>query len=224
MADAPATQAPGGEDPSMEEILQSIRRIIAEEGDEGATKDAGNVTGDIQGSDVLELTEMVKDDGSVVSLKGDAAPNGAAPAAPVMEIPAPLAAQPATPPAAATGDVLSQIENALSTPAAPAATQAALPPVPVTPPPAAKPQAAADTLLSAQASSAAVASVKKLQAAAEPPIPPLATTPSPVFQSGNTVEAMVAAMLKPMVKAWLDANLPAMVERIVTLEIRRLTK
>lgn len=73
MADAKQTQAAaatsGGDDQSMEEILQSIRRIIAEEGD-----DKGAGANNASGSDVLELTDMVKDDGSVVNLKTKDAP------------------------------------------------------------------------------------------------------------------------------------------------------
>jgi cell pole-organizing protein PopZ len=31
-------------------------------------------------------------------------------------------------------------------------------------------------------------------------------------------------MLRPLLKAWLDDNLPAMVERLVQAEIRRVTR
>jgi len=190
MAEAKAS----GEEPSMEEILQSIKKIIAED-DTGKTPEAadknkvnGTVTHEeVPGSDVLELTEMVEE-----------AP--AAPPAAKVEAPTVAAA-----PAPVSNDVLSKIDEVLAVDK-PATT---LP---------------AGALLSDQAALAATSAFKKLQTAAEPPIPPLHTTPSPMLASGKTVEEMVLDMLKPMMKDWLDANLPAIVERIVTVEIRKLTK
>lgn len=42
---------------------------------------------------------------------------------------------------------------------------------------------------------------------------------------GNkTIEQLVAEMLRPMLKDWLDANLPDMVERMVAKEIARITE
>lgn len=38
-----------------------------------------------------------------------------------------------------------------------------------------------------------------------------------------TLEAVVRSMLEPQLKAWLDANLPELVERVALAEIRRLT-
>ena len=64
----------------MEDILQSIRKIIADddtEGKPGAAKSNG-AKAENGASDILELTEMIKEDGSVESLK----PAAAAPAAP----------------------------------------------------------------------------------------------------------------------------------------------
>lgn len=40
----------------------------------------------------------------------------------------------------------------------------------------------------------------------------------------NTLEGVVRAMLKPLLKEWLDANLPQIVENIVQAEIRRLAR
>ncbi|MEK6540734.1 MAG: DUF2497 domain-containing protein [Pseudomonadota bacterium] len=38
-----------------------------------------------------------------------------------------------------------------------------------------------------------------------------------------TLNALAEAMLRPMLKSWLDANLPPMVERLVAREIARIT-
>ncbi|MFI4998568.1 MAG: DUF2497 domain-containing protein [Reyranellales bacterium] len=45
-----------------------------------------------------------------------------------------------------------------------------------------------------------------------------------VGAGGKTIEDMVKEMLRPMLKDWLDRNLPAMVERFVEREIVRLTR
>ena len=42
--------------------------------------------------------------------------------------------------------------------------------------------------------------------------------------SGNTVEALVADLLKPMLKQWLDIHLPSMVENLVREEIQRIQR
>ncbi len=41
--------------------------------------------------------------------------------------------------------------------------------------------------------------------------------------SENTMEGMVRDMLRPLLKTWLDANLPTMVEQIVAREIARIS-
>jgi len=37
----------------------------------------------------------------------------------------------------------------------------------------------------------------------------------------DTLDGLVRAMLRPMLKEWLDANLPELVERVVTREVAR---
>lgn len=37
----------------------------------------------------------------------------------------------------------------------------------------------------------------------------------------NTLDGLVREMLRPMLKEWLDANLPELVERVVTREVAR---
>lgn len=45
-----------------------------------------------------------------------------------------------------------------------------------------------------------------------------------VGANGNTVEALVADLLKPMLKQWLDIHLPSMVENLVREEIQRIQR
>ena len=62
-------------EPSMDDILASIRRIIDEDGTK--TRKPGPMPGGKAPADILELTELVNEDGSVTSLQnpGDAAPD-----------------------------------------------------------------------------------------------------------------------------------------------------
>ena len=40
----------------------------------------------------------------------------------------------------------------------------------------------------------------------------------------NTLEGLVREMLRPMMREWLDANLPGIVEDMVNAEIKRLSR
>lgn len=46
---------------------------------------------------------------------------------------------------------------------------------------------------------------------------------TPESGDANTLEGLVQAMLRPMLKEWLDANLPQVVEKMVAKEITRIT-
>ncbi len=181
----------GEDDLSMEEILQSIRKIIAEDGDEAPTNGAAHAAPAIT-SDVLELTDMVE------------------------EQPAETAKASAANSQDAVNDILSTIDQVV-VPETPAPKPAA--PVAVAPAASVNDQAYIDSLLSAEAATATVAAFKK----AHPPEQPIITTPSAHFRGGNTVEDLVMESLKPMLKQWLDLNLPNIVERIVEREIKKLT-
>lgn len=54
--------------------------------------------------------------------------------------------------------------------------------------------------------------------------PPAADDPGPTLSNGKTVEELVKETLRPMLKEWLDKNLPQLVERYVEREIVRLTR
>ena len=45
----------------------------------------------------------------------------------------------------------------------------------------------------------------------------------PAIEGGDTLEGLVREMLKPMLKDWLDANLPEVVERVVAQEVARIS-
>ncbi|HEY5723848.1 MAG TPA: DUF2497 domain-containing protein [Allosphingosinicella sp.] len=73
------------------------------------------------------------------------------------------------------------------------------------------------SLVSDNAAEASRASLAALAAVRE-------QQPAPAPQGGEgPLEAAVREMLKPMLKDWLDTNLPDIVEEIVTREVARIT-
>ena len=45
-----------------------------------------------------------------------------------------------------------------------------------------------------------------------------------LVQNSRTLDDLVREMLRPMLKAWLDDNLPSLVERLVRAEIERVSR
>lgn len=182
MADSKAQQ-----EPSIEEILSSIRQIINEDGDEGAQAPAaaGIAAPPPAGDDVLDLADLAPKPEPVAQ---------PAPPPPPPPAPAPVAAPPPPPPP----------------------VQEAAPPPP--PPPAPKAEAE-DAILSDNALNAAAASLTRL-AQAE-----IMIDHKHASGTGSvTLEDVVKEMLRPMMKSWLDENLPPLVERMVRREIERMSK
>lgn len=75
-----------------------------------------------------------------------------------------------------------------------------------------------EELVSAASADAARQSLEALTAAVAP-----AAAPAPVATGGRTMEDVVLEALRPMLKDWLDTNLPGMVEAMVAKEISRIT-
>jgi uncharacterized protein len=148
-------------EPSMDEILASIRRILAED---NATPPATRARGN---GDVLELTMALNDDGTVRHI-------------------APVALVPPEPSSRKLPD--GRIE-----PAAPR------PGEPTTEP----------RLVSETASDAVAASFARLASV------------STREDGDHSLDDLVRETLRPMLQAWLDENLPALVERLVKAEIAR---
>lgn len=78
---------------------------------------------------------------------------------------------------------------------------------------------AEDELVSAASASAARQSLEALTAAVTPVAAVAAAAPAP---AGRTMEEVVLDALRPMLKDWLDTNLPGMVETMVAKEISRI--
>lgn len=189
-------------EPSMEEILASIRRIIAEDGETTAPPGAAPIAAPQAGGrpvekpafessedEILELTEVVEPDGSVVSL-GVAGPVAKA-----------IAAEPE--PAQQMDEMLPKAPE----PAAPTPPQATVP-------------AEADGIVSPATAAASVAALSQIAALSSRE--ERAQRDIPLGAGHLTLEALVREELRPILKDWLDRHLPEMVERLVKAEIARL--
>ena len=195
------------QEPTMEEILASIRRIISE--DDAPAEAAA----------------------------------GAAEAGPVDEPEAPSEASPAlmdeTPsmqePETSEDDVL-ELTEAYQPPAAESIGDLDVSPVPEPEPfaaepvsesayapepaaPSGSPAASYDSLVGDSASASAASAFAGLASTLRKPEPM-----EPATGSGPTVDELARSLLRPMLKEWLDANLPAIVETQVRKEVERIAR
>lgn len=201
-------------EPSMEEILASIRRIIADDEvkpAEEAAPEAAPIA--VEAAPPVDLDEDVLDLGAEADLI--AAPAAEAPA-PVVEIPVADAAPPAVTDDAGDIDFLEHAE------AEPAPQIVAPPPQAFVPPP----MPAFAPLEPSHASAAPFDMAQLLSdqtsSAVNNAFGHLAHTV--LSNNARTLEDLVKDMLKPMLKTWLDDNLPTMVERLVRAEIERVAR
>lgn len=201
------------DEPTMEEILASIRRIISEEG-EPAKADAAAPHEAAAEEDILELTEMVEgeEDATMEVMDLEMEDDPSAPSEDIGDSPAmnPDALDP-------------PLEDHEPEPQPAPRPQ----PSPATAPPAATlmddvpaftdmvdPAEEHEAIMADDSSDAvrdAFGQLSDLLVAG-------------YAGSDKTLEGMVREMLKPMLKAWLDKNLPPIVERAVAREIARLSR
>jgi hypothetical protein len=178
----------------MEEILASIRRIISEDAEPGKAGAAPAAAVSRDG-DVLELTNVVHDDGSV-------GPAAEPPPEPRRRAAAPPPSRP-------------EPEPYREPPPEPRVSRRAAPPEPPRP---MRNQPDLDMVekddrdgvLSSQASSAISNAFGMLTREREVSV-----------GGGTTLEDIVVQMMKPMLAAWLDEHLPEIVERVVQQEVER---
>lgn len=181
-------------EPSMEEILASIRRIISDDEAKPAEAAAEVVT-------PAPEPEPTSLDDDVLDLGTEAS----------------FVAPPAEPAPSALAELDTDVDFREAEEAGPPAPAAAFipeePPAPAAAPrsePAPQPVDMA-SLLSDQASSAVTSAFGQL-------------ANTVLNNNARTLEDLVKDMLKPMLKTWLDDNLPSMVERLVRAEIERVAR
>ncbi len=76
-----------------------------------------------------------------------------------------------------------------------------------------------DTLVSETASASAASAFAGLSAAFSKP-----AEPTPTGGTGPTIDDLARSLLRPMLKDWLDANLPGIVEAAVKKEVERIAR
>ena len=192
----------------MEEILASIRRIISEDEAPAETAAAPAAPSEPEAAPVVETSSAE----AVVEAPVEvAAPAEAAVEEDVLE----LTDRYETTAPASIGD-LDVLETADEPfPEDPYQPQVEQPAAPVP---------AYDSLVGDSAAASAASAFAGLAATFQKPEAPVAAPQDMPFVSGNTVEAMVQAMLRPMLKDWLDANLPGIVEAQVRKEVERIAR
>jgi uncharacterized protein len=210
------TQPAKSQEPSMEEILASIRRIIADD-------DANKATPQAQ--------EAPRPEPAAPAARPAVLPPRAPPPPPRVDppMPSPVEAEPAATGGGNVDDQSSDILELTESMATPtSAPPAAMPgPAPqfrtidghsdvdfdeVSDKPAPQGSFAVQAHLVSKATSAAVDSAFNT----------LAQTV--LVHNARTLEDLVREMLRPMLKTWLDENLPGMVERLVRAEIERVSR
>jgi cell pole-organizing protein PopZ len=212
------SQPAKAQEPSMEEILASIRRIIADDDTAKPAKPeppkpAAPAPEPAQAAPAAEPAAMSQDDIDAM-LAGFEQPPPAAPAPP------PPASEP-------EADIL-DLTEAMAAPAPeptfrtigsePDVMFAEPEPEPEpkpAPPPSRPAQAVAvppePPMLSASATAAVDAAFNSL-------------AQTVLVHNAKTLEDLVKEMLRPMLKSWLDDNLPNLVERLVRAEIERVSR
>jgi len=187
----------------MEDILASIRRILNED---EAPKSAPEPEGPTGGVLMLDSSMMVPETPpNAPKAKLPPEPSATLENTPLPDpkpfIPPPPAPPSAPPPASPAPPVAQSVQSAQPAPSQPSAS----------------PAASADTalLVAPAAAAATAASVDALMRT-------LATERNTAVQRGGpTLEDVVRAVIRPMLKDWLDAHLPPLAERLVRAEIER---
>ncbi len=207
-APPPASSPSGGDgaDPSMEEILASIRRILNEdEPNEAAAEPAPEETPPAE--DVLVLDRSM-----LVSIpEANTAHPGGGEAEPAE--PKPVELEPADPKHGHVGgEAVTADKPAM---AEPVSEPSVPPPPPPEPPAASPPSSFGDRLVAPETAAATASSVDGL-------LRTLASSrATQVYRGGPTIEDLVREELRPLLKKWLDDHLPPLVERLVRAEIER---
>ncbi len=218
MNETEAVKAAETEDQSMEEILQSIRRIITEDEkqeaeetvEESSAKKEEPVSAEpaVGGDDLDELDKILAEDATDASHESkDDLDSDILELTEILEEETPIEEEIVNP-------VEEIVEEALEEVVAPVdmVVTPSVPEVDV--------EETTDTLVSegtAAVTSAIFDEVKQAADSAE-------ASDGLALRSGTSVEDLMIEAMRPMLKAWLDKNLPAVVERVVQKEVKKLAE
>lgn len=182
-----------GADPSMDDILASIRRILSEDEAAGTAAPAGAEPS--AAAKAPDDSVLMLDSSMIVAAE---TPSALPPTPSAAESPAPASHVPEAhvppPPHAPESPAMSATET---TAAAPTARETAL--------------------LAPESAAAAASSVDALMRTLS------TERGTRVNRNGPTIEDLVREEIRPVLKAWLDIHLPPLVERLVRAEIERVS-
>ncbi|MEQ7154319.1 DUF2497 domain-containing protein [Brevundimonas aurifodinae] len=199
------------QEPTMEEILASIRRIISED-DAPAVEAAPAAAPEPESEPAVEA----EPEPEPVMAESPAPESGPAPAA--EEEILDLTDRYEAPAVETIGDLdVTAVEDPEPEPF-PTAFQPEPEPVHHEPVPS-ETSAPLDSLVGAGAAASAASAFAGLSASLARPEPSAL-----VGGSGPTIEALARELLRPMLKEWLDANLPGIVEAAVRKEVERIAR
>ena len=205
MAQPPTT----GAEPSMDEILASIRKILNEDEAKAATAPAAAAPH----PDAAPPGNVLLLDEAMIVSPGTEPPHGAA----AIPLPGPVTPSALAAPvagAAAPEDAVNA-PALLPMPQAGPVPQVVNPPQPIFAPMPDPPANPAPALVGPAAAGAAGASVEAL-------VRTLARERSTAtHRGGPTIEDLVRDEMRPLLREWLDTHLPPLVERLVRAEIER---
>ncbi|MFD2251183.1 hypothetical protein FHS82_000335 [Pseudochelatococcus lubricantis] len=187
----------------MEEILASIRRIIADDQahslpplqPDSLGLDSSSITFDDDVSPETEELEQVVAPQPAPAARTDKPARASGNEARAAEtVSPPPAAPPASPPQTAAAPASRQAEERLAS-----ADDAA------------RPAQDDEPLLSTSANATAASAFESLSSVV-------------LSRNPRTLDDLVQDMLRPLLKTWLDENLPPLVEKLVRAEIERITR
>jgi len=196
----------------MEEILASIRQIISEDGGEpegGEAKAAQSTKPessfeDVMAEEAAAVEAASEEDAEIVEAEAveDVEAEIAEDDVETEPESAPFQGEPMTPQSlsAAAAEPRESFATAPRQESAPAAATSQV-----------SASSAAEALLSAESGNAVHGAFSAL-------------AHTILAQNARTLEDLVAEMLQPMLRNWLDENLPALVERLVQEEIQRVSR
>jgi cell pole-organizing protein PopZ len=196
----------GDNEPSMEEILASIRRIISEDSDPKRPSGSGG-----REAEVLDLTEMLTADGSVVSLASRRP--GIATSGESQPTPESVKPEPAKPDAVKPDMVKQDLRRPGGSSAVVHLSEKEHDPIMSEAE--ARASMISDTTLEASATSLGrLARAVRREAALR------------AFsgEEDRRIEDLVRESLTPMLRDWVDRHLPEMVDRIVREEIDKMVR
>jgi uncharacterized protein len=208
---------PKSSEPSMEEILASIRRIIADEPQKAPSPPAAaNGVVPTPAPAIPQAKRpapIIPDDDEIMDLKptarvkephfitDDPVDNDVSFADPSV----------AAAPARSQDDIDALMAEAEAEEVKPMPPPAAPPPAPEPFLPSPLPQAPVERLMSPESDRAASSAFTNL-------------TNTILTKNARTLDDLMQEMMRPMIKQWLDDNLPVVVERLVRAEIERVAR